>query len=183
MTVSLHGKWEFFAMSVFDSHPPLSYYFIRAGLWRVLKSGLALKPWLFFFIPIEDALMSKPGPVMIGGRSTHTWHQKRAVISTLLDDLDLDLASFRGRHRAPPRLRVCAREPHGHAERPGRGHRCAAVPVVHRRWTRCVWGTFVATHYCHNREMLFEVCVFGEQIWLRLGAVCLGKVPLSSLSS
>lgn len=48
--------------------------------------------------------------------------------------------SFRDRHRASPRLRVRAREPHVHAERPGRGHRSAPVPVVHRRRKRCVRG-------------------------------------------
>lgn len=38
--------------------------------------------------------------------------------------------------------------------------------------------TPVYTHYCHNREILFEACVFGEQIWVRLGTVCLGKCPI-----
>lgn len=126
--------------------------------------------------------MSKPCRIMIGGTlSTDQiinvlWFQRIGWLRFSLGFFSRDC------HRASSRLRVCAREPHGHAECSGRGDRSAPVPVVHWRWKRCMWGmrhARVSRHYCHYWEtflfIYFEKCVFGEQIRHRLGIFCLGK--------
>lgn len=149
------------------------------------KLSLGVKPWLLY-IPIEDALMSKPCRIMIGGRTiiitrNVLWFQRFGWLRLWLD-------SFQGLSScATPSPRVCPSTTRSRWVSGPRGPVCCSTsgsPTMKTLYVRCVCGLHACLHTTVTIERfgLKRVCL-GSRSGFYSERSALVNVPLSLLSS